>query len=86
MKLKQLTNIRIIERQDKNFNSCYIIFNQNSTQEAYFCWKGTVKEGWTEFINNWNKIQRIEFEYEELEKGNRVINIVSHDQSLDVFV
>ena len=52
MKTKQLTNIRIIERQDKNLNPYYIIFNQDSTNEAYFCFNNKVKDGWTEFKNN----------------------------------
>ena len=86
MKLKELTNIKIIQKQDRNLNTYYIIFNQNSTNEAYFCWERTIKIGWPEFKNNWANIQRIEFEYEELEKGNKVINILSHDQSLDLFI
>jgi hypothetical protein len=86
MKLQELTNIKIIEKQDKNLNTYYIIFNQDSTNEAYFCWEKTIKTGWQEFKSNWANIQRIEFEYEETEKGNKVINIFSHDQSLDIFV
>ena len=86
MKLKTLTNINIIQKQDKNLNDYYIIFNQDTTNEAYFCWEKTIKTGWLEFHNNWDKIQRIEFEYEENEKGNKVINILSHDQSLDLFI
>lgn len=86
MKLKELTNIKIIERQDKNLSPYYIIFNQNSNQEAYFCFKWNVKQGWEGFQNNWNQIQKIEFEYEENAKGNKVINILSHDQTLDCFV
>jgi hypothetical protein len=45
MKLKELTNIKILEKQDKNLNTYYLIFNQDSTQEAYFCFANTVKEG-----------------------------------------
>jgi hypothetical protein len=37
MKLKTLTNIKIIEKQDRNLNTYYIIFNQETTNEAYFC-------------------------------------------------
>jgi hypothetical protein len=86
MKLKELTNIKIIQKQDKNLNTYYLIFNQDSTQEAYFCFANTIKDGWAEFKNNWAKIRRIELEYEETEKGNRVINILDHDQSGDIFI
>lgn len=86
MKLKELTNLKIIQKQDQNSNTYYIIFNQNTTNEAYFCWERTVKEGWADFQNNWDKISRIEFEYEETKKGNKVINILNHDQSLDIFI
>jgi len=85
-KIKSLTNIKIIQKQDKNLNDYYIIFNQNSTNEAYFCWEKSIKIGWDQFQSNWTKISRIEFEYEELEKGNKVINIITHDQSLDAFI
>jgi hypothetical protein len=45
MKLKELTNIKIIQKQDRNLNTYYLIFNQDSTQEAYFCFANTVKDG-----------------------------------------
>lgn len=96
-KIKSLKNIKIIEKTDKNLNTYYIIFNQNSTNErstdsfnkgseAYFCFANTVKEGWQEFKDNWQNISRIELEYEENEKGNKVIRILAHDQSLDIFI
>lgn len=86
MKLIKLTNIKIIEKQDRNLNTYYIIFNQDSTNEAYFCWEKTIKVGWTDFAKNWENIREIELEYEETDKGNKVINILSHDQSLDLFI
>lgn len=86
MKTKHLTNLKIIEKQDKNLNTYYIIFNQDTEQEAYFCFNGTVKEGWEELKKHWPNITEIEFEYEELEKGNKVVNILTHNQSVDIFV
>jgi hypothetical protein len=37
-KIKSLTNIKIIQKQDKNLNDYYIIFNQATeyVSEAYF--------------------------------------------------
>jgi len=86
MKLTELSNIKIIQKQDRNLNTYYIIFNQDSTNEAYFCFENTVKGGWQDFKSNWDKIEKIELEYEETEKGNKVINIFSHDKSVDIFV
>jgi len=85
-KIKSLTNIKIIQKQDKNLNDYYIIFNNDSTNEAYFCWEKSIKIGWAEFQSNWTNINRIEFEYEELEKGNKVVNIITHDQVIDAFI
>jgi len=85
-KIKSLTNIKIIQKTDKNFNDYYIIFNQAGTNEAYFCWEKTIKHGWDEFSKNWMNVTRIELEYEPTEKGNKVISIITHDQSLDAFI
>ena len=85
-KIKSLTNIKIIQKQDKNLNDYYIIFNQNGTNEAYFCWEKSIKIGWAEFSKNWANIKQIEFEYEANEKGNKVVNIITHDQAIDAFI
>lgn len=77
-KIKHLTNIKIIEKQDKNFDDYYIIFDQNTEREkkeAYFCFEQAIKENWSDLTNNWQEISEIEFEYEENEKGNRITSI-----------
>jgi len=87
-KIKTLTNIKIIQRQDKNLNDYYIIFNNNTkpVSEAYFCFKISIKHGWNEFSRNWANIKHIEIEYEETSKGNKVVNILASDQTADLFV
>jgi len=87
-KIKTLTNIKIIEKTDKNLNDYYIIFNNNTkpVSEAYFCFKISIKHGWNEFSKNWANIKQIELEYEETSKGNKVISIITHDQTVDNFI
>ena len=87
-KIKTLTNIKIIEKQDKNLNDYYIIFNNDTkpVSEAYFCFGVSIKHGWNEFSRNWANIKHIEIEYEETSKGNKVVNILASNQELDLFV
>jgi len=87
-KIKSLTNIKIIQKQDKNLNDYYIIFNNDTkpVSEAYFLWKNSIKHGWNEFSRNWANIKEIELEYEETSRGNKVVNILASDQSLDAFI
>ena len=45
MQLKEITNPKIVKKQDKNQNTYYLIFNQDGIEEAYFCFEKTVKKG-----------------------------------------
>ena len=85
-RIKHLTNLKIIQKQDKNFNDYFIIFNQDQEKEAYFCWEKAIKYGWEEFSKNWANIKRIDLEYEPTEKGNKVISIITHNQAVDLFI
>jgi hypothetical protein len=40
-----LKNITIKKLEDKNFNIYYLIVNNENSDEAYFCFEKTVKEG-----------------------------------------
>lgn len=40
-----LTNITIKKLQDKNFNDYYLIVNNDNQDEAFFCFKSTIKDG-----------------------------------------
>jgi hypothetical protein len=53
MPVLNLTNITIKKLEDKNFNTYYLIVNNDNQDEAFFCFAGTVnKEGWQELENN----------------------------------
>jgi hypothetical protein len=62
-----LTNITIKKLEDKNFNTYFLIVNNDNQDEAYFCFEKTVKDGWTDLTNNYQNIQEVEIEFEEKE-------------------
>ena len=87
MERLKLTNFKIIEKQDINGNTYYIIFDNDneSGKNAYFCWEGTVKTGWEDLKNDYDSLKKLEIEWEAKEKGNRVINIYT-DSTNDFFI
>ncbi len=64
-----LKNITVKKLQDKNFNDYYLIVNQDNSDEAYFCFSGTVKSGWNDLVSNWENIREVEIEFEEKEQN-----------------
>ena len=60
-----LTNINIKKLEDKNFNPYYLIVNNDNTDEVFFCFEKTVKEGWDNLVNNYENIKEVELEYTE---------------------
>ena len=64
-----LKNITIKKLEDRNFNTYYLIVNQDNQDEAFFCFEKTVKDGWTDLKNNWESIKEVEIEFEENEKN-----------------
>ena len=46
-----------------------MIVNNDSQDEAYFCFEWTLKDGWTDLKNNWESIKEVEIEFEENEKN-----------------
>ena len=62
-----LTNITIKKLEDKNFNTYYLVVNNDNNDEAFFCFEKTVKEGWNDLVNNYENIKEIELEFEEKE-------------------
>jgi len=63
-----LKNITIKKLEDRNFNTYYLIVNNDNQDEAYFCFEKTVKEGWNDLVNNWENIKEVEIEYTEIIK------------------
>ena len=84
-----LKNITIKKLEDKNFNTYFLILNNDNQDEAYFCFEKTVKEGWDNLINNWENIREIELEFEEKETNfktyRKVIGLYANDQG-DIFI
>jgi len=64
-----LKNITIKKLEDKNFNTYYLIVNNDNQDEAFFCFEWTLKEGWIDLKNNWESIKEVEIEFEENEKN-----------------
>ena len=71
MPILNLKNITIKKLQDKNLNPHFLRINNDSLDEAYFCFEWTVREGWTNLINNWDNIKEVEIEFEEKENDYR---------------
>ena len=64
-----LKNITIKKLEDRNFKPYYLIVNNENSDEAFFCFEGTVKEGWDSLINNYENIREVEIEFEEKENN-----------------
>ena len=74
MPTANLKDITIDERQTINGETFFVIRN-NENSQAFFCFQNKVKEGWQDLTNNRESIKEIEIEYEEHERGNKVVNL-----------
>jgi len=64
-----LKNITIKKLEDRNFNTYYLIVNNDNQDEVYFCFEKTVKDGWDSLVNNWENLKEVEIEFEEKENN-----------------
>ena len=64
-----IKNITIKKLEDKNFNTYYLIVNNDNQDEAFFCFEWTLKDGWSELVNNWEDLKEVEIEFEEKEQN-----------------
>jgi hypothetical protein len=69
MSTLNLKNITIKKLEDRNFNTYFLIVNNDNQDEAFFCFEKTVKEGWNDLVNNWEQIKEVEIEYTEKENN-----------------
>ena len=85
---KKLTNFNVIEKTDFKGKIYFIIFNndEETSKNAYFCWQETLKEVWDDLVKNRDLWKEIEIEYEEREKGNKVINIWSDTNETELLI
>lgn len=84
-----LKNITIKKLTDKNFNTYFLIIDNDNQDEAYFCFEKTVKEGWSDLVNNYENIKEIELEFEEKEtnfKTYRQVISLYFSQENELFV
>ena len=86
-----LKNITIKKLEDKNFNTYYLIVNNDnqdenrvSAKQAFFCFEKAVKDGWTDLVSNWENLKEIEIEFEEKENNfktyKKVISIYTSQE------
>lgn len=80
-----LTNITITQKKDTNNNDYYIIYDENANQ-AYFCFNKAVKSGWNDLVNDWKTIKEVELEFEETEKGKKVLSLFVVRKEDDIFI
>ena len=72
-----LTNITIDERTTINGETFFII-KDNDNNQAYFCFQNKLKDGWKDLISNKESIREVEIEFEENERGNKVISLYAN--------
>ena len=72
MPTANLKNITIKKLQDKNFNDYFLIVNNENQDEAFFCFEWTLKDGWTDLVNNWENLKEVEIEFIENEQDFKV--------------
>ena len=79
-----LKNITIQERQTIN-GEIYFLIKDNDQNQVYFCFQNKVKEGWTDLLSNKENIREVEIEFEENEKGNKVIGLYAQLEN-EIFI
>jgi len=89
MPTANLKNITIKKLEDKNLNTYYVIVNNDNSEEAYFAFEWTVKDGWNELVNNWENIREVEIEFDEKEhnfKSYKKVVSLWTSQEGDIFI
>ena len=84
-----LKNITVKKLEDRNFKPYFLIVNNENSDEAFFCFEGTVKSGWDSLVDNWENIREVEIEFEEKEtnfKTYRKVVSLWTNQEGEIFV
>ena len=81
-----LKNITIKKLEDRNFKTYYLIVNNENSDEAFFCFEGTVKSGWDSLVSNYENIREVEIEYTEKENNfktyRQVISVYTPEREI----
>lgn len=85
---KKLTNFKVIQKNDRMGKEYYIIFDNDNQggNNAYFCWLESIETGKDDLLLKRDKWKEIEIEYEEKEKGNKVLNIWSDTDEFNFII
>ena len=79
-----LKNITIKKLEDRNFKPYFLIVNNENSDEAFFCFEGTVKSGWDSLVSNYENIREVEIEYTEKENNfktyRQVVSVYSPNE------
>ena len=70
-----LTNPTLKKLTDVNQNTYYLLVNPDNSDEAYFCFSGTVVAGWNELeqaAEHNASLSQVTLEFQESEKGMRI--------------
>ena len=75
--ITRITNLQIIEKVDKNGDEYFVLFDNDREKgdNAFLAFRGRVKEGWNDLFKHWKDIKEVEIEWEEDEKGKKILNI-----------
>ena len=84
MPTTNLKNITINERQTIN-GETYFLIKDNDQNQVYFCFQNKLKEGWTDLVSNKENISEVEIEFEENERGNKVISLFASKEN-EIFI
>jgi len=73
----RITNLQIIEKVDKNGDEYFVLFDNDREKgdNAFLAFPGRVKEGWNDLFKHWKDIKEVEIEWEEDEKGKKILSI-----------
>jgi len=89
MTTTNLKNITVKKLEDRNFKPYYLIVNNDNSEEAFFCFEGTVKSGWDSLVDNWENIREVEIEFEEKEQNfktyRKVVSLWTNQEG-EIFV
>ena len=85
----RISDLNIIERLDIKGNPYYILFDNEKEMgdkyKSFFAFSGKVKEGWDILKNNYKNLKELDIEFENDDKGNKVIGVYS-DNEQDFFI
>lgn len=70
-----LQNPIIQQKQTYTQKDYFLIKDNQSSDNTFFAFEWTVKEGWQELVNNYQNIKEVEAEYYETDRYKKVISV-----------